>query len=59
MMNIKLGAISQVNTSTKKYKNQNKVQWRRDTTIFPWFGQCLLHIVVISFGQGLHSTHVK
>jgi hypothetical protein len=25
----------------------------------PWFGQCLLHIVVTSFGQGLHSTPLK
>jgi hypothetical protein len=24
-----------------------------------WFGQCLLHVVVTSFGQGLHSTPLK
>jgi hypothetical protein len=35
-MSIKLGAISQVNMSTKKDKNRNKVMWTRDTTIFPW-----------------------
>jgi hypothetical protein len=25
----------------------------------PWFGQCLLHVVVTSFAQGLHSTLLK
>jgi hypothetical protein len=25
----------------------------------PWFGQCLLHVVVTSFGQGLHSIPLK
>jgi hypothetical protein len=25
----------------------------------PWYGQCLLHVVVTSFGQGLHSTPLK
>jgi hypothetical protein len=29
-------------------------QWHSD--FIPWFGQCLLHVVVTSFGQGLHST---
>jgi hypothetical protein len=32
----------------------HKWQW-----FLPWFGQCLLHIVVTSFGQGLHSTPLK
>jgi hypothetical protein len=41
---------------------ENQSQWRgtRDTVIFiPWFGQCLLHVVVTSFGQGLHSIPLK
>jgi hypothetical protein len=25
----------------------------------PWFGQSLLHVVVTSFGQGLHSIILK
>jgi hypothetical protein len=29
-------------------------KWHGD--FIPWFGQCLLHVVVTSFGQGLHST---
>jgi hypothetical protein len=31
----------------------------RHTDFIPWFGQCVLHIVVTSFGQGLHSTPLK
>jgi hypothetical protein len=32
-------------------------KWHGD--FIPWFGQCLLHVVVTSFGQGLHSTPLK
>jgi hypothetical protein len=34
-------------------------RWTSDTMILPWFGQCLLHVVVTSFGQGFHLTHFK
>jgi hypothetical protein len=41
-------------------ENQSQRRWTRDTLIFiPWFGQCLLHVVVSSFGQGLHSIPLK
>ena len=29
--------------------------YNRHDDFIPWFGQCLLHVVVTSFGQGLHS----
>jgi hypothetical protein len=32
-------------------------KWHGD--FIPWFGQCLLHVVVTSFGQGLHSIPLK
>jgi hypothetical protein len=32
-------------------------KWHGDFIL--WFGQCLLHVVVTSFGQGLHSTPLK
>jgi hypothetical protein len=32
---------------------------KRHGDFIPWFGQCLLHVVVTSFGQGLHSTPLK
>jgi hypothetical protein len=41
---------------------ENQSQWRGtwDTVIFiPWFGQCLLHVMVTSFGQGLHLIPLK
>jgi hypothetical protein len=41
---------------------ENQSQWggTRDTVFFiTWFGQCLLHVVVTSFGQGLHSIPLK
>jgi hypothetical protein len=58
-VSIKLGAISQVNLSTKKDKNRNKVKWTIDTTIFlmvrpmptPRCGDLLW--------QGLHSNPLK
>jgi hypothetical protein len=32
---------------------------KRHDDFFPWFGQCLLHVVVTSFDQELHSTPLK
>jgi hypothetical protein len=29
---------------------------KRHDDFIPWFGQCLLYVVVTSFGQGLQST---
>jgi hypothetical protein len=57
---LNLGAIIQV-----KYENSWKTtitikkMHKRHDDFIPWFGQCLLHFVVISFGQGLHSTPLK
>jgi hypothetical protein len=31
----------------------------RHGDFIPWFGQCLLHVVVTFFGQGLHSIPLK
>jgi hypothetical protein len=32
---------------------------KRHDNFISWFGQCQLHVVVTSFGQGLHSTPLK
>jgi hypothetical protein len=36
-----------------------KEMHNRHNNFIPWFGQCLLHIVLTSFDQGLHSTPLK
>jgi hypothetical protein len=58
-MSIKLGAIFQVNMRTQEDNNRNKEKRLETRRFLPWFTQCLLHVVVISFGQGLHSTYLK
>jgi hypothetical protein len=54
---LNLGTIMQV-----KYENSlkttiaiNKMHKGQGDFIL-WFGQCLLHVMVTSFGQGLHTT---
>jgi hypothetical protein len=48
-----------------KYENSWKIiiaikkMHKRHGDFIQWFGQCLLHVVVTSFGQGLHSTPPK
>jgi hypothetical protein len=54
-----LGAIIQVNMRTQEDDNSNKVNGQETRWFYPCFGQSLLHIVVTSFGQGLHSTPLK
>jgi hypothetical protein len=39
--------------------NRKREMHKRHNDFIPWFGQCLLHIVVTSFGQVLHSTPLK
>jgi hypothetical protein len=57
---LNLGTTMQV-----KYENSWKIRitiqkmHKRHGDFIPWFGQCLLHVVVTSFGQGLHSTPLK
>jgi hypothetical protein len=59
-MCIKLRAISQVKLSTKEYRNRNKVNKTRDTTVFiPWFGQRNMHAYSSPNGRVLHSTPLK
>jgi hypothetical protein len=40
-------------------ENHNKEMHKWHGDFIPWFGQCLLHVVVTSFDQGLHSTPLK
>jgi hypothetical protein len=53
-----LGTKAQVNKwelhGRKNNHDRKMHRWHGD--YIPWFGQCLLHIVVTSFGQGLHCT---
>jgi hypothetical protein len=57
---LNLGTTMQV-----KYENSWKIiiaikkMHKRHGDFIQWFGQCLLHVVVTSFGQGLHSTPPK
>jgi hypothetical protein len=55
--------VSVIKTNLLKWtleENQSQWRWTQDTMIFiPWFGQCLLHVVVTSFGKGLHSIPLK
>jgi hypothetical protein len=37
----------------------NKEMHKGHSDFILWFGQCLLYVVVTSFGQGLHSTPLK
>jgi hypothetical protein len=39
--------------------NHNKEMHKWHDDFIPWFGQCLLHVMVTSFSQGLHSTPLK
>jgi hypothetical protein len=39
--------------------NHNKEMHKWHGDFISWFGQCLLHVVVTSFGKGLHSTPLK
>jgi hypothetical protein len=57
---LNLGTTMQV-----KYENSWKTtiairkMHKRHDDFITWFDQCLLHVVVTSFGQGLHSTLLK
>jgi hypothetical protein len=42
-----------------KKNNHTKEMHKRHGDFILWFGQCLLHVVVTSFGQGLHSIPLK
>ena len=42
-----------------KKNNHTKEMHKGHSDFIPWFGQCLLHVVVTSFGQGLHSIPLK
>jgi hypothetical protein len=44
---------------TQEDNNHKKVKRQVTHRFLPWFDQCLLHIVVTFFGQGLHSTPIK
>jgi hypothetical protein len=57
---LSLGTTIQVKyeNSWKKTITMKKMHKGHDKFI-PWFEQCLFHIVVTSFGQGLHSTPFK
>jgi hypothetical protein len=48
-----------VNMRTQEDNNRNKVKRRERQHFLSWFSQCLLLVVVTSFGQGLHSTLLK
>jgi hypothetical protein len=39
--------------------NHNRKMHKRHSDFIPWFGQFLLHVVVTSFSQGLHSVPLK
>jgi hypothetical protein len=57
---LNLGTIEQVISENSKNEiNHNKKWHKRYGDFIPWFGQCLLHVVVTSFGQGLHSIPLK
>jgi hypothetical protein len=43
----------------KEDGNRSKVNGRETRRFFPCFDQSLLHVMVTSFGQGLHSTPLK
>jgi hypothetical protein len=56
---LNLRTIIQVNMITHEYDNHNKKMDKRHNDFIPWFGQCLLHVVVTFFSQGLHLTPLK
>jgi hypothetical protein len=57
---LNLGTITQVKYENSLEDNNRKREMhKRHNDFIPWFGQCLLHIVVTSFGQVLHSTPLK
>jgi hypothetical protein len=57
---LNLGTITQVKyENSLEDNNCNEETHKRHNDFIPWFGQCLLHVVVTSFSQGLHSTHLK
>jgi hypothetical protein len=39
--------------------NHNRKMYKRHGDFIPWFGRWLLHVVLTSFGQGLHSIPLK
>jgi hypothetical protein len=42
-----------------KKDNHTKEMHKWHSDFIPWFGQCLLHVVLTSFSQGLHSIPLK
>jgi hypothetical protein len=57
---LNLGTITQVKyENSLEDNNRNKELHKRNDDFIPWFDQCLLHVVVTSFDQGLHSTPLK
>jgi hypothetical protein len=40
-------------------ENNHREKCTSDSDFIMWFSQCLLHVVVTSFGQGLHSIPLK
>jgi hypothetical protein len=51
--------VFQYRTKSPGLNNHTREIHRRYSDFIPWFGQRLLHIVVTSFGQGLHSIPLK
>jgi hypothetical protein len=57
---LNLGTIAQVSKWElygRKQSQRKMHKWHGD--FIPWFGQCLLHVVVTFFSQGLHSISLK
>jgi hypothetical protein len=44
---------------TREDNNHNNYNGQEIQQFLLWFAQCLLHVVVTYFGQGLHSTPLK
>jgi hypothetical protein len=59
-MYLNLGTITQVKyENSLEDNNRNKEMCKRHDDFIPWSSQCLLRVVMTSFGQGLHSTPLK
>jgi hypothetical protein len=57
---LNLGTTTQVKyENSLEYTIAIKEMHKRHNDFIPWFGQCLLHVVVSSFSKGLHSTPLK
>jgi hypothetical protein len=57
---LNLGTIAQVSKWElygRKQSQRKMHKWHNGFIL--WFGQCILHVVVTSFGQGLHSIPLK